>query len=349
MSTDADLVPEFLTPAWLTEVLQREVRSFETKRIGDGLVGMNLRLTLDGDPSLPATVVAKLPSPDPASRGAGVALRNYEREVKFYSQLATTLDVRAAQCHHAEWDEASGDFVLLLEDLAPCAQGNQLTGCSVDEARAAVFEMAKMHGPRWDDPTLFEYDWLTRRTGPEDTAQLQGLWSIFLPGFVATYSKYLDADQLAVVTAFNDRLAPWIEGRDGPLTVTHGDYRLDNLMFAAPEGGYPVAVVDWQSPGHGTATSDLSYFLGAGPLPEVRREVERDIVEEYAQAIEGYGVSVDRDWLWHHYCRDAFSGVIMSVIASQIVGESDRSEGMFAAMATRHTRHALDLGALDLI
>jgi len=39
----------------------------------------------------------------------------------------------------------------------------------------------------------------------------------------------------------------------------------------------------------------------------------------------------------------------MSVIASQIVGESERSEGMFAAMATRHTRHALDLTALDLV
>ena len=27
------------------------------------------------------------------------------------------------------------------------------------------------------------------------------------------------------------------EGRDGPLTVTHGDYRLDNLMFASNKIG----------------------------------------------------------------------------------------------------------------
>jgi len=31
------------------------------------------------------------------------------------------------------------------------------------------------------------------------------------------------------------------------------------------------------------------------------------------------------------------------------VGGSERSEAMFAAMATRHTRHALDVGAEALI
>jgi hypothetical protein len=39
----------------------------------------------------------------------------------------------------------------------------------------------------------------------------------------------------------------------------------------------------------------------------------------------------------------------MSVIASQIVGSNDRSEAMFAAMATRHTQHALDLKSESLL
>ena len=346
---DQHLVPEFLTPAWLSDVLDAEVTTFTATRIGDGLVGMNLRLRLVGHGSLPATVVAKLPSPDPASRGAGIALRNYEREVMFYKHLAATLDIRVPTCFHAEWDSATGDFVLLLEDLAPAAQGDQLTGCSIEQARTAVLELARMHGPRWNDPLLHGHEWLTRRTGPDDTAQLAGLWGLFVPGFLATYSSYLDADQIELVEQFGPRLTAWLDGRGSEMTVTHGDYRLDNMMFATPAGGYPVAVVDWQSPGHGPSTGDLSYFLGAGLLPEVRREVERSLVEEYAQALAGYDVDVDLDQLWHHYRRDAFSGVIMSVIASQIVGESERSEGMFAAMATRHTRHALDLAALDLV
>jgi hypothetical protein len=39
----------------------------------------------------------------------------------------------------------------------------------------------------------------------------------------------------------------------------------------------------------------------------------------------------------------------MAVIASQIVGGTERSEAMFAAMATRHVRHALDVDAESLI
>ncbi len=39
----------------------------------------------------------------------------------------------------------------------------------------------------------------------------------------------------------------------------------------------------------------------------------------------------------------------MAVVASQIVGGSDRSEAMFAAMATRHLQHAIDLDSLSAI
>ena len=78
-------------------------------------------------------------------------------------------------------------------------------------------------------------------------------------------------------------------------------------------------------------------------LPPERREIERDLVEEYGSALAGYGIAVDPDDLWLHYRRDAYAGVVMTVIASQIVGTNDRSEAMFAAMATRHAQHVLDL------
>jgi hypothetical protein len=354
--SDRHLAPDFLTPAWLSDVLGHEVTEFGVRRIGDGLVGMNLRLSISyASPEAasaggaPSTVVAKLPSPDETSRATGIALRNYEREVKFYRDLAGTLDIRVAQCHHADWDEATGDFVLVLEDLAPGEQGNQLTGCTVDQARTAVLELARLHGPRWGDPTLHDIEWLGRRSGPEDAQMLAGMWSMLLPGFMATYAKYLGTEAQDLVTGFTERLVDWVEGRDGVWTVTHGDYRLDNLMFESAEGGYPVATVDWQSPGHGQSTGDVSYFMGAGLVPEQRRLVERDLVQGYGEALAGYGIDIDERWLWTNYCRDAYSGVIMTVIASQIVATTERSEPLFAAMATRHTQHALDLGAAALV
>lgn len=345
------MTPEAITDGWMSERFDCEVRITGSGRIGDGLVGMNLRLQLEAaDPTadVPRSLVVKLPSPDPTSRATGIALRNYEREVKFYQSLAPTVDIRIARCYYADWTEADGDFVLLLEDLSPAEQGDQIIGCGADHARLAVVELARLHGPRWDDPALNDLEWLSRQNA-DSVDQLSMLWGMFLPGFLGTYGRYLDPDQVGLIERFGARLPDWIAQRVGPMTITHGDYRLDNLMFATPAGGAAVATVDWQSPGHGLGAADVSYFLGAGPLPELRRSIERGLVSEYGAALGEYGIAVDEDDLWRQYCLNAYAGVVMSVIASQLVGGTERSEAMFAAMATRHTEHALDVAAEALL
>ncbi len=323
----------------------------DQSRIGDGLVGMNLRIALtSADPAVPESVVIKLPSPDPTSRATAMALRSYEREVKFYNEIAPTVDIHVPRCYHADWQEADHDFVIVLEDLAPQEQGNQVLGCSIGIARTAVLELARLHGPRWEDPSLHDLDWVARRSGDQDGAMLAGMWAMLFPGFIATYAKYLDPEAIALVHSFGGQVQQWTDGRDSPLTVTHGDYRLDNLMFATAAGGAPITTVDWQSPGHGPGLGDVSYFLGAGPLPADRRTIEKSLVAAYAAALRNdYGVIIDDDWAWEQYRYNAFAGVVMAVLASQIVGGTDRSEAMFAAMATRHLQHALDLDSESLI
>ena len=129
---------------------------------------MNIRLDWTSDGSVPTTLIAKLPSPDPTSRATGIALRNYEREVSFYPEIAPTVDIRVPRCYHAEWDP--DDRRLRAADGGPRAgrQGDQITGCDRTQARTAVLELAKLHGPRWDDPTLDDIEWLSRRTPADD-------------------------------------------------------------------------------------------------------------------------------------------------------------------------------------
>lgn len=342
------VTPEQITPEWLSSVFDEDVEVIGAERIGDGLVGLNLRVRMRTQ-GAPDSVVIKLPSLDETSRATGVGLRNYEREVKFYAHIASTVDIRVPHCHHGEWDQTTGDFVLVLEDMAPAEQGDQIAGCDVETARRAIVELARLHGPRWDDDTLFDHEFLGRRSGVGDGAQLMALWELFLPAFSATYAKYLDEPSLQVLGEFGPRLVEWVEGADGPLTVTHGDYRLDNLLFGTEAGGPPVTAVDWQTPGHGPPINDVAYFCGAGLQVADRRAAERDLLEEYRSALRGHGVEIDAGWLWEQYRRQAFGGVIMSVVASQVVGGSDRSEAMFAAMATRHLQHCVDLDSLDAI
>lgn len=339
-----------LSPEFWERVFGAGVTAGEPQRIGEGMVGANYRVSLRGGSSaLPSSVVVKLPSPGEESRAAGIAHRTYEREAKFYMHVADTVDVRRPQCHWVEFDEVTHDFVLVLEDLGPAEPGNQIVGCSVEHARLAVVELAALHGPRWNDPTLYDIDWLQRRTARSDGEMLQGAFLHLLTPFLATYGKYLSSEQRDLAVAFGPRLADWIEGRSNTLTVGHGDYRLDNLMFGTPAGGSPVAVVDWQTPNHGPGVVDVSYFLGAAVMPDVRRSIEADLVREYSTALGRYGVTIDGSDLWRQYAHSSFAGLVMSVVASMVVTPTERGEAMFAAMATRAAQHAIDLDAIDLI
>jgi aminoglycoside phosphotransferase (APT) family kinase protein len=52
----------------------------------------------------------------------------------------------------------------------------------------------------------------------------------------------------------------------GVVALTHGDYRIDNLMFA-PEGARVAAVVDWELSTLGHPLADLGYLCMALRLP----------------------------------------------------------------------------------
>src|SRR5689334_1904183 len=100
-----------LTADWLTEALGIDgarVTAVESSPIGTGQVAETRRLDLSWDPpeAGPASVVAKVPSPDEASRNAARAVRTYEIEAGFYRDLAASVDVRAPHCWCSRWDAA---------------------------------------------------------------------------------------------------------------------------------------------------------------------------------------------------------------------------------------------------
>ena len=342
---------EDVTSEWLSSVLGGDVGPITQGRIGDGHIGVNIRIEMpDAEASLPRSVVVKLPATDDTSLTTAAMLRHYERETRFYTELASTVDMRVPACHYGDWTSSTNAFVLVLEDMAPATQGDQLTGCTIEQARDAVRELAKLHGPRWDDPTLDDIDWIEHDTGGDEAGSgLAMMWQMFFPGFAGTYRSHLSAEEFELAERFGSVIAAWRGGRTGPKAITHGDYRLDNMLFATAEGGPPVTVVDWQTPAHGSPITDLSYFIGAGLMPPERREHERELVAVYLEALGAYGVVLDEAWVWEQYRRDAFAGLTVAAMASQIVTLNDRSEAMFGAMAQRHLRQALDLDALSLI
>ncbi|MEZ5557796.1 MAG: phosphotransferase [Pseudomonadales bacterium] len=351
--------PESITADWLTEQLRAsgharaEVRGFTSRQIGTGQIGKCVRFELelsDPDGRAPARLVGKFPSDDPVSRAAGVQLRNYYREVNFYRHLASDLSISTPRCYFADITDEGPEFALLLEDMHPAAQGDQLTGCTAEVARASVLELVGLQASTWCDASLGRFDWLgSIDQGPE--LDMQGFYAQLLPGFLQRYGARLADDERDIISRVAAAPAcPLFAPLDAPFCLEHVDYRLDNMLIDTRTSPPRVTVVDWQSVKIGKPLNDVAYFLGAGLLPELRREVEQDIVRDYHAALTAAGVA-DFSWAqcWDAYRRGSFAGFGVTVIASMLVQQTERGDEMFVTMARRHSRHALDIGAAEFL
>lgn len=351
--------PRALTAAWLSDALRSSGRlesgavvAVDATPVGTGQMCDSIRLTLryDTDTDAPSTLIAKLPAADETSRATALALRSYENEVRFYQQLAAHLPIRTPAVHYADIDVDTASFILLLEDMAPARQGDQLAGCSPAVAAIAVDELVKLHAPRWNDPTLASIEWLHRDRDASRQFMLMllpGLWA----GFRERYAAELGPAVHTAGSALFGRLEQYLVTGTQPWSIVHGDYRLDNLLFDPSPGGVPITVVDWQTCTHGAPLQDVAYFIGAGLLPEQRRAEETDLVRRYHAGLLTAGVAVDYDWdsCWRDYRRGTWAGLVMAIAASMLVERTERGDQMFLTMAARHAEHALDLDAIELL
>jgi hypothetical protein len=341
-----DVTAEWLTAAVGPAFAGATVTDVERRQIGTGQIADSVRLSLTWDPpdAGPPSLVAKVTSASEASRQAAISTRTYEVEVGFYSQLADRLPVRRPACYWTGFDGAAAAYGIVLEDLAPAEQGDQMRGCSVDEAALAIDELALLHGPMWGrSEELTGFAWLQRGSGTTSPG-IGSFLEMLLPGFLERYADRLTPEVLELV----QRVVPKLGGAPpptGPETVVHGDFRNDNLMF----GGERVCVLDWQTVSIGHAVADVSYFLGGSLLPDDRRAHERELLERYCARLAAQDVALDLDACLVDYRRFAFSGMNMAILASMLVGRTDRGDDMFVAMADRAGLHALDYDTEGLL
>lgn len=339
-----------LTSDWLGAVLAPQVDGRVTgvgiSPIGTGQIADSARIDITWDPpgAGPASLVAKVTAAAEDSRQAGLTTRTYEVEVGFYSSLAAELPIRTPMCYYAGFDPMQAAYGVLLEDVAPAQQGDQVGGCSPDEAAAALDELALLHGPRWGDPSLAELPWV-QEGGRDRGAGLSAILSMFLPGFLERYETRMSPEVVELIPRFLEVMESYGFPEGKPKTILHGDFRNDNLMFGLDR----VVVLDWQTVTLGAALSDVSYFLGGSLLPEVRRQEEERLVRRYWEKLGSLGVPMSWDECWLDYRRYTFAGLIMAMFASMVVTRTDRGDAMFIAMADRAGLHAIDMDSLSLI
>jgi hypothetical protein len=351
--------PSELTADWLTSALQESgtisnsaVTGFDYEIIGEGVgvLGQLARVRLQYDKpeeGAPASLVGKFPATVQENRDLANAFRFYEREVRFYEQIADEVELRTPKRYFSHFDDETNDFVLLMEDLGSARCGDQVTGCAQEETATLLREMARFHATWWDRVGTPALDWIPWGNAPENAmAQpaYQDAWQPFLQKFGDRLpQKALRAGERLYHTANaiqNMLTVP-------PMTIVHGDLRYDNLFFDSTQ----MAVADWQIISRTRGPYDVAYFMSQSVNSSDRRACEMGILRGYHDTLLEHGV---RDYRFEQCLGDYRAFAMFCLVYPVIAGGSldlanERGVELVTAMLDRSVATIIDLDCDEMI
>jgi hypothetical protein len=347
--------PASITPDWFDQVLaaggeRLRVKSFTPKRVGTGQIGDTYRFSLVCEGAAGThqrTIVGKFPSEGIESRQTGIALNNYLREVKFYQHLAKTALIHTPRVYFTDINEQTHDFVLMMEDLAPAEQGDQLRGVSMEQALLVMDEAAKLHASHWEDEAIEELPWVSgTRAAPVSPATPEAIGALW-GAFCGRYGARVTPEAKTVGETLCQHIEAYFN-RGGPRALAHMDFRPDNMMFASAAGGYPVTTLDWQSIAFGTGATDVAYFLAGAITVEQRREHEKALTGRYLDRLSQLGVKgYTRPDFERDYAGGSFQLFLTAFYAAVVVTQTARGDDMFFQMLNGATAQIQDTHALE--
>ncbi len=215
-------------------------------------------------------------------------------EITFYRTLApeTPADI-LVHCHDSHWDEASGDWHLLLEDLRDSHTPASIWPFppTLANCETVIRTLARFHATWWDDKRLG----VTLGTwgNPADLPTNQKMMSEAVAKLADALGDRFTADK----HAFYERL---IE-RTGPLgaryhshrnmTIVHGDPHVWNCFLPKPGVADTPRLFDWDTWRPDYASDDLAYMMALHWYPDIRRQRENRLLDVYHEELSKRGVT----------------------------------------------------------
>jgi len=177
--------------------------------------------------------------------------------------------------------------------------------------------------------------------------------------WLAQLASYESRELLAAV-----RVSEWLDAHrppDQPSALVHGDYKLDNVLFAPESPPRLAAVVDWEMAGIGDPLVDLAWALIFHPGPEgtiplgVTKEpkfaldslpARRELIQRYAQKSGRDPAAIG----WYDvFARWKLAIALEGSYAKFLRGQSDKPIheffGMQADLLLESAEHIIERGA----
>ena len=346
-------LPGGFTPVYVTSILQEggclptggSVSKVGYEMVGDG-TGMSselarLHLSYDGDMGeAPQTVICKFLPNNETNRVSAMAFHLPEREVRYCAELDPLTDAVTPRTFYTHFDGEG--FLIVMEDLAAYEVGSQVEGATLRQTELAIDELAKLHSAFWGK--VDDLDWVPGIANSYHAEALAGGSAIGWPNMEERFevpgsvSKHSERFQEAIPALQEERMS-------APITLVHGDFRMENVMYGHEPGQHEIVVFDWQGPLKARGMFDVSLFLGQSTKTEVRREHERAILERYLEGLRAGGVTgVGWDFIWEDYQRCMlYNWVYTSVVAGTLDVSNEVAKAWMSKMVSRHATASEDL------
>ncbi|MEI4232176.1 phosphotransferase family protein [Roseovarius sp. D22-M7] len=246
MSTDLDIAR---LEAWLTDHLPGFEGPVTAEKFSGGQSNPTYRL------ETPAHVYVLRRKPFGALLKSAHAV---EREFRVQRALWST-DVPVARMHVLceDADVIGAPFYVMDEVPGRNFDAPTLPGLEAATRHAVIDEMNRVLA------AIHDVD--LRATGLSDYGPTGNYYRRQIDRWTTQYHATATED-LPQMTALMDWLDTHVPPDDGQRTLVHGDFRLDNLLFA-PEGTDCVAVLDWELSTVGHPYADLAAVIMQWSMP----------------------------------------------------------------------------------
>lgn len=341
--------PDEVTAAWFVEHLGWDVTGVEIHEIGAG-IGVSsavYRVHLTGT-DIPDTVVVKLTAVDPNAAFTSTVLRMYSREAAFFNDLVDDVPIRVPAGHYGAVSDDGADVVVVMEDLAGNRMLDQTAHLDDVDAERCVDSLAVWHATWWNRVDgMCESGVAVALSDPIYPALLPMLfdegWAKLCASVGCTPPQALEVVGQQFASALTGMLQQLSEG---PLTLLHGDFRTDNMMFTPDD---ELVLMDFQLIGVGSAPYDLAYFVGS--CLDVDGARERELFDRWIERLVEAGVDrAELADMWEKYrVASLFCLVYPGVACRGMDLDVPRERDLANVMLNRQARAAVDLDWLSLL
>ena len=239
--------------------------------------------------------------------------------------------------------KAAVNFNLVMEDLSKLQPGDQVKGCSPEQALLVAEAFASLHSLHWQDQSLGQQSWVLNRVQQADI--FASLYSKGARVFRERFQGRLSEENFAII----DQLEPIVAACNAWLspvnTLIHGEPRVDNVIFEMSL--LPKAyLIDWQFADYGNPMFDLAYFTSGSLTPSDRQACERSMIALHNKATATIDSTYTLQQAEQDYAFSLVFGLMTTITAGISVPEGDEEDKLLLTLATRNCAAMADWNSL---